>query len=169
MKLPAITICFVNFYPTFSTNVTLDESLFFCKIDGNDCDHKDFYSFKTRDSIGNKNLLTCYVLNGGRYSTGHSTEIISTRTTGLLSGLEIFLYLPKDHFLYYYINDAYVQPASSEIVKIILSGTVNMFTLEKTIETKLEYPFNICWDRTNLPDTPLVRQMSAANITYRLF
>jgi hypothetical protein len=39
--------------------------------------------------------------------------------------------------------------------------------LEKTVETKLEYPFNNCWDRANLPNTPLVTQLSAANITYR--
>ncbi len=36
-----------------------------------------------------------------------------------------------------------------------------------TIETKLGYPFNYCWNRKNLPDTPLVRKLSEANITYR--
>jgi len=39
--------------------------------------------------------------------------------------------------------------------------------LEKTLETKLEYPFNNCWERINLPDTPLVRKLTEANITYR--
>ena len=39
--------------------------------------------------------------------------------------------------------------------------------MEKTVETKLEYPFNICWDRTNLPDTTLVRQLTEADTTYR--
>jgi len=39
--------------------------------------------------------------------------------------------------------------------------------LEKIVDTKLEYPFNNCWDLVNLPDTSLVRQLSAANLTYR--
>jgi len=39
--------------------------------------------------------------------------------------------------------------------------------LEKTVESKLEFPFNNCWERKNLPDTPLVRQLSADNIPYR--
>jgi len=55
----------------------------------------------------------------------------------------------------------------SEINKYFPRGTGNEFILEKTVETKLEYPFNKCWDRINLPDSPLVRQLSEANITYR--
>jgi len=46
-------------------------------------------------------------------------------------------------------------------------GTTYDFILEKTVETKLELPFNKCWERKNLPDSPLVRQLSEANITYR--
>jgi len=55
----------------------------------------------------------------------------------------------------------------SEINKYFLTGTSNEFVLDKTVETKLDYPFNNCWNLVNLPDTPLVRQLSAANITYR--
>jgi len=106
-------------------------------------------------------------LNGGRNSTGDSSEIRSTRTTGPSSGFEIYFFLPKEHYLYYYINDAFVKPATSEIIKIFSTKTVNIFTLEKTVEAKLEYPFNNCWERNNLPDTPLVRQLSETKITYR--
>ncbi len=69
--------------------------------------------------------------------------------------------------MFYYINDAYVKPIKIEIDKHLLPGTYNDLKLEKTVEAKLEYPFNNCWDRVNLPDTPLVRQLSEANITYR--
>jgi hypothetical protein len=55
----------------------------------------------------------------------------------------------------------------SEINKYFLTGTNNEFILDKTVETKLYYPFNNCWNRINLPDTPLVRQLSEDNITYR--
>jgi len=167
MKLPALTLCLASLYPSFSTNATLGESLLNCTIGGTQCDKTDFYSFKIRSSINFQDVLTCYVLNGGRNSSGHSSEIKSTRTTGPSSGFELIFFLPKDHFFYHYINDAFVKPTISEITKIIISSTTNIFTLEKTIEAKLEYPFNNCWERNNLPDTPLVRQLSETNITYR--
>jgi len=167
MKLPAVTLCLASLYPSLSTNATLDVSLFNCTINGTECGKNDFYSFKTRTSINVQDVLTCYVLNGGRNSSGHSSEIKSTRTTGPYSGFELIFFLPKDHFFYYYVNDGFVKPTISEITNSISSSTVNFLTLEKTVETKLEYPFNNCWDRNNLPDTPLVRQLSEANITYR--
>jgi len=67
----------------------------------------------------------------------------------------------------YYINDANVKPTTSEINKYFTRGTTNEFILEKSVETKLEFPFNNCWNRISLPSTPLVRQLSEANITYR--
>jgi len=167
MKLPALTLCSAKVYPSLSTNATLDEYLFICKIEGTECDYRDFYSFKTRSSISNQDILTCYVLNGGRNFTGHSSEIKSTRTTGPSSGFELYFFLPKEHYLYYYINDAFVKPTISEIIKIISSNTINIFTLQKTVENKLESPYNNCRECNNLPDTPLVRQLSEANITYR--
>jgi len=77
------------------------------------------------------------------------------------------MYLPINYSFLYYINDAYVKPTATENIKFLLPGTSNVIILEKTVETKLEYPFNNCWNLNNLPDTPLVRQLSAANITYR--
>jgi len=126
---------------------------------------KDFYSFKTRSS--ENAIRTCYVLNGGKNSTGHSSEIKSTSSTDPNSGLILELFLPKDHSIDYYINDAYLKPTTSDNIKFLLPATTTDIILEKTVETKLEYPFNNCWERVNLPDTPLVRQLSAANITYR--
>jgi len=111
--------------------------------------------------------MHCYVLNGGRNSTGHSSLIDSTRTKGTFSVFFLQLYLPKDHFLFYFINDAFVKPTTSEIVKFLLPGTNSNILLEKTVETKLEHPFNNCWERLNFPDTLLVRHLSEANITYR--
>jgi len=163
MKLPAVTLC-LDLLQTGTTNVTLDEALYNCSISGSVCDAKDFYSFKTRTSY---NTISCYVLNGGKNFSGHSSKIESTGTKDLFSGFYLQFYLPKDHLIYYFINDAFVEPTSSEIVKFILPGTFTNFKLEKTVETKLEYPFNNCWNLNNLPDTPLVRQLSAANITYR--
>jgi len=165
MTLPALTLCLVSLKANF-TKATLNESLYNCSISGTECDSKDFYSFKTRSSYNNA-FITCYVLNGGRNSTGHPSEIKSTKTTRYFSGILFELYLPKDHSIDYYINDAYVKPTKSEKMKFLLPGTTTDIILEKTVEKKLEYPFNSCQNRNNLPDTPLVRQLSAANITYR--
>jgi len=163
MTLPAFNVCLVSSKANFG-NFTLNQALYNCNIGGTMCDAKDFFSFEIRS---NNATITCYVLNGGRNSTGHSSEIKRTKITEQLSGFFLQLYLPKYHFFYYYINDAYVKPTTSDNIKFILPGTSNVVILEKTVETKLEYPFNNCWERANLPDTPLVRQLSAANITYR--
>jgi hypothetical protein len=77
MKLPAFTLCLASLGP-FNTNATLDGSLLICEIGETECDIKDFYSIETRSTY---NIFTCYVLNGGRNSSGHSREIKST--TGL--------------------------------------------------------------------------------------
>jgi hypothetical protein len=162
MTLPAFTVCLLS----LNTNFTLDMSLYNCSISSTECDIHNFYSYKALTSY-NDEIVTCYVLNGGKNSTDHPSEIKSTTTTGFFSGFFMELYLPKDHSIYYYINDAYVKPTKSEIAKYLTSGKISDIILEKTVETKLEYPFNNCWNRVNLPDTPLVRQLSADNITYR--
>jgi len=166
MTLPAVTICLARLAPYFSTNKTMKEYLSECKVGGTKCDAKDFYSFEARTSITDASI-NCYVLNGGKNSTDNFNIIKSTRTTGVMSGFELHFFLPKDHFIFYYINDAYVKPTKSEIIKPITTGTINHFIIEKSVEAKLQYPFNNCWNFNNLPDTPLVRQLSEANITYR--
>jgi hypothetical protein len=167
MKLPAITLCLASLGSnSISTNVTLEKSFVNCTIGGVECDIKDFYSFATRTSYMN-DIIQCHVLNGGRNSSGHPNKIISTRNTGFSSGFYLQFYLPKNHILYYYINDAYLKPTTFEINKYFTRGIAYDYVLEKSVETKLELPFNDCWNRINLPDSPLVRQLSAANITYR--
>jgi len=69
-------------------------------------------------------------LNGGRNSTGHPSEIKSTKTPGIFSGFSLQFFLPKDHSISYYINDAYVKPTSFEIIKFLLPGTSNVILLE---------------------------------------
>jgi len=170
MAFPAVTLC-LAYNPLYSTNASLEDSLLNCTINEAVCDIKDFYSFEIRTSYDNA-IITCHVLNGGRNSSGHLNKIKNTWTTLPLNGIVLQFYLPNDHFLFYYINDAYVNdkyiyPTKSEINKFIIPGKNYEFVLEKSVETKLEYPFNKCWNRINLPDTPLVGQLSAANITYR--
>jgi len=165
MKLPAVTLCLASLQ-TGTTNATLEGSLFVCRIGGFDCDIRHFYSFETKTGFFNVNI-TCYVLNGGKNSLGNFSEIKSTKNTGQNSGFALGFYLPEDHFIFYTINDVFVKPISSEIIKHLLPGTASDIILEKTIETKLEYPFNNCWNRVNLPDTPLVKQLTEANLTYR--
>jgi len=82
-------------------------------------------------------------LNGGKNSLGNFSEIKSTKNTGQNSGFALGFYLPEDHFIFY--------PISSEIIKHLLPGTASDIILEKTIETKLQFPFNNCWDLINLP------------------
>ena len=164
MTLPAFTLC-LSSSPSFSTNLTLDKSLLSCSISEAECGHKDFYTFQTRLSFSNNSYATCYVLNYGRNSSGHFTEIKSTKSTEF--GYVFNFYLPKDHFLLYYINDGYVNPTSSEISRFVLPGTLTYLRLEKTVESKLEFPFNDCSKLSSLPDSHLVRQLSEANYTYR--
>ncbi len=146
-------------------NATLEETLLHCSIDGIECENY-FYSFETRLSYGN-DIIQCHVFDGGRNSSGHPTKIKSSRTTGPSSGFFLQFYLPKNHFFFCYINDAYLKPTTAEINKYFTRGTFIDFILDKTVETKLEFPFNNCSNRINLPDTPLIRQLSVANITYR--
>jgi len=167
MALPALTLCLASFMPnSFSTNASFNDSLLKCKISGSLCDIKDFYSFEARASYNNEPLV-CFVLNGGRNSTGQLSKIKRTRTTGPDSGFVLQLYVPKDHFFFYFINNPFVKPTTSEINKYFPRGTTIDFILDKSVETKLESPFNNCWDLENLPNTSLVRQLNEANITYR--
>jgi len=102
MTLPAVTLC-LGSLQTGITNATLNESLYQCEIDVANCDHKDFYSFQTRTRYANISFpITCFVLNGGRNSSGHLSEIKSTRTTGSNSGYLFRLILPKYHSIFYY-------------------------------------------------------------------
>jgi len=167
MTLPAITLCLTSFLPN-STYLTLDRYLYHCSISGARCGYNDFYSFEIRTSFRNTSM-TCYVVNGGRNSSGHSSEIKSTKTTDFNSGFQLVFFLPKRHLLFYYINDAYVKPTSSELesLRFTLPNSVNYFKLEKSIESKLEFPFNNCSTLRNLPNSVLIRQLSEANITYR--
>jgi len=163
MELPAVTLCLAyDTYPSNST--TLNMSLLNCSIADVECDHTDFYSFET---TFRNDTITCYVLNGGRNASGHLKKVQSSKTQGPDSGFFLQFYLPEKQFFFYYINDAYIRPTMSEINKYFLTGTSNEFILDKTVETKLDYPFNNCWNLVNLPDTRLVKQLSAANITYR--
>jgi len=167
MKLPAVTFCLASFpLSSLVVSLNLNDSLYNCSIGADVCVSNDFYPFKSRDFHSN-DIITCYVLNGGRNSLGHSNAIKSTKTTGPLSGVQLKLLLPNDYYLSYYVNDANLVPTSNEIAKFLLPGTANNFRLEKTVEAKLEFPFNNCWNLNNLPDTILTRQLSEANITYR--
>jgi len=85
IKLPAVTLCLASLQ-TGTTNAILEGSLFVCRIGGADCDIRHFYSIETRSTY---NIFTCYVLNGGRNSSGHLIEIKGTRTTGQDSGIAL--------------------------------------------------------------------------------
>ncbi len=166
MTLPAVTFCLSSFLSS-PANLTLEKYLLNCSISGIRCDTKDFYSYETK-SIFYNSTMTCYVLNGGRNSSG-SSEIKSARKTGYNSGFVLYFVLPDDRFLNYYINDAYVKPTLYEFssFRFILPGTSSYLGIEKTVESKLEFPFNNCRNLGNFPDSHLVRQLSEANVTYR--
>jgi len=94
MTLPAITLCLTSFLPN-STYLTLDKYLYHCSISGARCGYNDFYSFEIRTSFRNASM-TCYAVNGGRNSSGHSSEIKSTKTTDFNSGFQLFFFYQKD-------------------------------------------------------------------------
>jgi len=69
MKITAVTVCLASLQ-SVSTNATLDKALYKCEISGAECDYTDSYSFEARAS-NNNSIINCYVLNGGRNSSGH--------------------------------------------------------------------------------------------------
>ncbi len=170
MTLPAVTFC-ISSFPNFDTNLTLDQTLFECIIDGIKCEHNDFFPFEIKTNWLNKSInsvdLKCYVLNGGRNSSGHSIDIKSTKGTGFYSGIATSFFLQKDHFIQYYINDALVRPTRDEISseRLILPGDMALIKLEKTIETKLEFPYSNC--SSSIPNSFLKRELQNMNLTYR--
>jgi len=108
MTLPAITLCLASFVSySFSTNASFGDSLLNCTVSGTVCDIKDFYSFEIRTSYNNE-ILLCYVLNGGRNSFGDLKKIKSTKSTRPSSGFVLQFFLPRNHYFFYYINDAHV-------------------------------------------------------------
>ncbi len=161
MTLPAITLCF-NSSSTYSTNLTLEN----CTISGTECSPKDFYSFET--VLDYRRNITCYVLNGGRNSSGHFVSIKKTENIGYESGILLNIVLPKQNFLNYYINDAHVRPTIFELENhLFISGEFTILRLEKTIETKLEYPHSKCRRSENFPDSIYINQLTKSNVTYR--
>jgi len=160
MLLPAVTIC-ISSMSDYLTNFTLDRALVSCLVGGTECGHEDFFIFET-------NLGLCYVLNSGRNSSSHSVDIKSTKNTGFRSGIDIFLILPKNHFVFFQVNDAQVKPTSSELNNIYaLPGGYTKMRLEKNVETKLEFPYSACRDSEKFPDSAYVRQLNESKFTYR--
>jgi len=145
MELPAVTLCLDrmeysdSFRKDLATYATLKKFLVNCSIGGTECDYDNFYSFETQTNY-NSDIILCHVLNGGRNSSGHHNEIKSIRRS----------ICKTDHV---WNQQVFFSKYNKR--------------LEKIVETKLEYPFDNCWNLINIPDTPFVRQISAANITYR--
>jgi len=171
MQLPAVTLCLISM-PFFSSNLTLDKFLFECSIADTVCDYKDFRSFEIRTSFAVNNynplLMTCFSLNNGRNFSGHANDIKSVTHSEISSAFNFSFYLEKQDILIYYINEAGIKPTSRELdQRFFLPGSFNTLILEKIIESKLELPYNDCYNRENLPDTNYVRQLAEANITYR--
>jgi len=171
MTFPAITLCLVSL-PTFSTDLDPVKSLLYYKFNGIPSKFEDIESFEIRTQFNmlyNSENMTCFVFNGGRNSSGHSIDIKTTKQTGLISGFSFMFYLPKDHFLIYYVNEAKVRPASTELEsnRYILPGSLSYFRLEKSVETKSDYPYSRCKKPEDFPDSAYIRKLSELNITYR--
>jgi hypothetical protein len=147
--------------PDDSTNLTIDRALIECLVGGTECGHEDFFIFETK-------LGLCYVLNGGRNSSSHSVNTKSTKNTGYRSGIDILFFLPKNHFVYFYVNDAQVKPTSLELNNIYaLPGGYSNIRMEKSVETKLEFPYSACRDTEKFPDSVYIRQLNESKFTYR--
>jgi len=171
MAFPAITLCLVSL-PSFSSDLDPVKSLFYYKFNGVISHFEDVESFEKETQfniIYKSKSMTCFVFNGGRNSSGHSIEIKTTKQTGLISGFSFVFYLPKDHFLIYYVNEAKVRPTSTELEsnRYILPGSWSYFRLEKSIETKVEYPYSSCKKLEAFSNSAYIRQLSELNITYR--
>ncbi len=134
-----------------------------CSVGGTKCGHEDFFIFENFFSLG-----LCYVLNSGRNYSSYSVNIKNTKNTGFNSGIEILFFLPKNHFVYFQVNDAQWKPTSSELNNIYaLPGGYYNIKLEKTVETKLEFPYSACRDSENFLDSVYIRRLNESKFTYR--
>ncbi len=166
-----ITLCLVSL-PTFSSNLDPVKTFLHYKFNGvsSNFDEVDSFDIPTQFNLRfNSTSMTCYVFNGGRNRSDHSIDIKTTKQTGLISGFSFLFYLPKDHFLIYYVNDAKVRPASIELEsnRYILPGSWSYFRLGKSVETKFEYPYSSCKKLEGFSNSAYIRHFSELNITYR--
>ncbi len=166
MILPAFTLCFCSL-PSHISNFTLNNSLFFCTISGKDCDSNDFYFYESKLSVSSHRKTNCYVLNGGKNSSGHFQKIKATTTTGANSAFQLRFYLPKNTYISYSFHEASSRPTSSEINKLSFGGTKEIILLEKRVDSKLEVPYNNCSKSIDLAYSYYSKKFIEANITYR--
>ncbi len=166
MTLPAITFCIAP-QSVMITNFTIDENTFSCNIsDSNVCDYRELYSYELYVSTANK-ILGCFVLNGGRNSSGHQQKIRSTRYIGSYA-VSLNFYFAEKYLLYYHIHEADIKPTGLEIDRILDPRMIHFLKLEKTSEIKLGLPYKNCFKKSNdLPDSLYVRKVIESNVTYR--
>ncbi len=174
MPLPAVILCLSSF-PTYSTDIDLigKDVMMNCGQNSKRCNLTEIDSFEVKLDINyilnsTKNTK-CYVFNGGKNSFGNSIDIKESREKGLLGGYNFFFVLPKNHFLFFYVNEANIRPTSFELDNngYLLPGSLHYIKLEKTVETKIEEPFSKCKKPADFPDSVYIRTLSEANIKYR--
>lgn len=94
-------------------------------------------------------IRTCYEFNSGTNASGHPMELYRSQNVGFNYGLHVYFYIPPDDFINIYIGNQTYKPLSNEIYRILDSGYTSALIIEKNVEKKLDYPYNLCeynWD-----------------------
>ena len=168
MIIPAVTIC----------NYLKDEQKYPDElINWIDFDLKDVKHLLFRFNVSlSSSYHKCIKINGGINSTGHSVDLLKSKTAGVYDGLRISFIknMPikskSKQALYYYVGDNYEHPTNSEIKSFFqLHDHTSYVGIKRIDSKKLGYPYNECLeDLTDFKDKSIINRILSKNITYRV-
>ena len=145
MSFPTISFCPRT--PNAFKNKPLESIILYC-LDtlGNDC-RKNFKSYF--ESFESGSFGTCYRYNSGRNMSGQPTEIITSNSGGLDDNL--YIIFPNNYSISLTVHHQSTLPKSFEHenfqadLSIVNPGETTFLRVHKTIEKKLELPYNDCY------------------------
>lgn len=181
ITFPAITFCIQkqntdtpvgeeDYTQVNLTNVFV--SCDFKKVGGSNCSLNDFYNLKLLPgSIDGDPIYNCYQFNSGIDANGDGRNVYKTGAFGANSGLTLKLNLSQTEYLVYFVGDNRVRPTYYELINIAQlaskQGKLFYVDIEKTIDSKLPYPYSDCTEDITIGSSDLVKELIEQNITYR--
>jgi len=168
MDFPTISFCPIK--PFAFENKSLKSILTHCKDFYDDDCGENFEKYF--ESFESETYGTCYRYNSGRNMSGHPTEIISSNSGGLNDQLDVGL---KSGFgIYVIIHDPLTLPIFEfeniyDDVTIVEENARAYLSIHKTIEKRLENPYNNCYkDLSKFPlDKKIINFIQSKTNTYR--
>lgn len=181
ITFPAITFCIQEQNTDtpgeeVCTQVNLTTDVFvscdFKRVGGSNCSLDDFFNVKLLPgSMDGDPIYNCYQFNTGIDANGDERKLYKTGAFGANSGLTVRLNLSQTEYLLYFVGDNRVRPTYNELINIAQltskQGKLFYVDIEKTIDTKLPYPYSDCTEDITIETSDLVKELVEQNITYR--